>query len=115
MKKKLLAVMSVLVLLLAFTACGGKDMSDSPYLGTWTATTAEMSGFEMSVESILGGEFTFTLEDDGNCTMSIAGEEDSGSWDETEDGIIIEDELTMTIDGDVGVMDYEGVSLYFQR
>ena len=53
--KKFAAIIVVALMVMSFASCGGTDMSDSPYIGTWTATTAEYSGIEVSVESIFGG------------------------------------------------------------
>lgn len=115
MKKKLLVALCIFALSFTFAACGGKDMSGSPYLGTWTATTGEYSGIEISLESALGGPFIFDLGDNGKCKMTVAGEEETGSWDETEDGFIVEDTLTFTVDGDNAFLDYEGVIITFVR
>ena len=115
MLKKFSILMVALLMSIGLAACGGADMSDSPYLGTWSASTAEYSGIEMAVDSIIGGEFTVTLEKVGGCTVSISGEEDSGKWTETENGFNVEDEFDFTVDGDTAVLDYEGITLYFQR
>lgn len=114
--KKIIAIAACLIVALFCLAGCGKDMSGSPYLGTWSATVAEYSGLEMSVESILGGEFTLTLEDDGGCTLSIAGEEDSGSWDETEKGFNVEDEFDFIVAEDgIATLDYDGIILSFEK
>lgn len=113
--KKLFAVLVVFSMLFAFTACGGKDLSASPYVGTWEATTAAYLGMEMSVESLLGGAFVFELRDNGKCVMTIAGEESYGKWEETEHGFLIEGELEAVVDGETAVMDYDGVTLSFEH
>lgn len=112
--KKVIAAMAVLVVVLGLAACG-TDMSGSPYLGKWSAITAEYSGIEMPVESIVGGEFTVTLEDDGGCTLSIAGEETTGKWSEIDGGFNVEDEFDFVVDGDKASMDYSGTTLNFER
>lgn len=113
--KKLAVVMAAMVMVLAFTACGGEDMSSSPYLGKWVAETAEYSGIEMSVEDIFGSEVSFTLEDDGTCTAVIDGEEESGKWTETDQGFNVEDEFDFVVDGDNASLDYDGVTLNLVR
>lgn len=115
MIRRFAAVFAVVAMVFAFSACGGTDMSGSPYLGTWSATSAEYSGIEMSVENIIGGEFTLTLNDDGSCDFSIAGETESGDWTETESGFNVEDEFDFAVDGDIAVMDYDGISICFER
>lgn len=108
------SLLAVLVLVIGITACGGKDMSDSPYLGKWVATTVEYSEMELSVDSIFG-EFSVTLTDDGKCILNISGEEESGKWSETEKGFNVEDEFDFTVDGDKATLEYEGMSLNFER
>lgn len=114
MKKKITIVTMILVLCFAFVSCG-KSMADSPYLGTWKATSASYSGISMSVESILGGEMTFELKDTGKCSLTIAGENHSGSWSETENGFNVEDEFDFTVDGDTATLDYDGVTITLER
>lgn len=113
--KKLAAVITVMLMLLSFASCGGTNMSDSPYLGTWSATTAEYSGIEISVDSVFGGEFSLTLNDDGSCNLIVGDEEESGKWTETETGFNVEEEFDFTVDGDTASMEYEGVNIHFER
>ncbi len=112
--KKITVLVLSLVLVFAMVSCG-KNMKDSPYVGTWKATTASYSGFDMSVESILGGEMTIELKDDGKCTLSIADEEESGKWSETEDGFKMADEYEFKVDKDVATMDYSGVTITLKK
>ena len=51
--KVLITVFAVAAMCFAFTACGGEDMSGSPYVGTWTATSASYAGMEMSISDLL--------------------------------------------------------------
>ena len=116
--KKILAVFCCLAVIGACvlaTGCG-TDMSDSKYLGKWTATTGEYSGIKMGVEDILGGEFSFTLNADGTVDLKVIDQEESGKWSETDNGIQIEgdEELTFQdVDGTL-VLDYSGVKLTFE-
>lgn len=113
--KKIAVVLAVVVMVLAFAACGSAKYADSPYLGTWSATNAEYLGIEMSIESVIGGEFEVTLDETGKCEVSMAGETSSGSWTETETGFNVEDEFDFTVDGDLAVLDYSGVTMNFER
>lgn len=114
MKKKFAIVACLIIGAFCLAGCG-TDMSDSKYLGTWTAISAESSGMEMSVESIIGGEMVFVLKDNGTCTLTIAGDETSGTWEETENGFKVEDEFDFIVDDDVALVEYEGVDLYFVK
>lgn len=111
--KKLTALLVLFVLTLNLMGCGGADYSESPYLGTWVGTTAEYAGMEMGVEEILGGEFTFTLESNGKCTLSVAGDEEKGKWSETENGFSVVDEFEFAVEGNTAVLDYDGVIINF--
>ena len=71
MRKKIMIAAAILVMCFAFVSCG-KSMADSPYVGTWKAVNASYSGIEMSVESIIGGEMTFELKDNGKCVLNVA-------------------------------------------
>lgn len=113
--KKILALASMVALALTCLVACGEDMSDSPYLGDWTATTAEYSGIELGVSDVLGGDMTFTLESNGDCVLDVAGEEYNGKWAETETGVILDDEFDVTITGEQGVMEYDGVTFHFQH
>lgn len=113
--KKLAVVVAAMVMVLAFTACGGEDMSSSPYLGKWVAVTAEYSGIEMSVEDVFGSEFSISLEDDGTCTVVLDGDEESGKRTETDNGFNVEEEFDFVADGDTATLDYDGVTLNFER
>ena len=114
MKKKILVAITILILCVAFVSCG-QDMADSPHVGTWKGVDASYSGISMSVESIIGGEMTFELKDDGKCILNIAGAEESGKWSETEDGFSIEDELDFKVDGDKATLDSSGVIITLEK
>ena len=114
MKKKIMIALAVLVMSFAFVSCG-KSMADSPYLGTWKAVSASYSGMDMSVESILGGEMTFELKDNGKCVLNVAGDEETGKWSENEDGFNVEDQFDFKVDGDVATMDYSGVTITLEK
>lgn len=117
--KKVVMVLAVLIMAFGMTACGGGGGEDSPYAGTYSATTAEYAGIELEIDSLFPGGFSVTLENGGKCTVNVEGEEDSGKWEEGEaEGVIVIDgELEFTIDPEAGtgLMDYEGVILNFER
>lgn len=119
MKKSLLKRMAMLltmvILVCNLVACGGDKYADSPYVGTWKGTTAEYSGLEMNVADIMGGEFDFILEANGKCTVSIAGDTEKGSWEPTDNGFSVEDEFVFIVDGSSAVLDYDGVTMNFEK
>ena len=119
--KKLTAIFCAALLAgvcVLMTACGGSSKNaDSKYLGKWTATKAEYSGIEMGVEEILGGEFSFTLTEDGKVTVKIVDEEESGKWEETDSGVQFDGDEDMTFTDQDGALtlDYQGVLLTFEK
>lgn len=112
--KRFVAVMMVVAMMLALCACG-KNMSDSKYCGMWKATTAEMSGIQIDVEEYLGS-VTLDLKDNGKVDFDFAGDSASGKWEETSDGVTIDNgDLVLTEQDGTLVMDYEGVVLVFEK
>ncbi len=121
MKKKISVILCAVCLAavcVLMTACGGGGKyADSKYLGKWKATKAEYMGMELSVEEILGGEFSFTLDADGKVTLKVVDEEEKGSWEEVDGGIQLEGDEEMTFKDEEGVLklDYQGVALTFEK
>ncbi|MBQ4361378.1 MAG: hypothetical protein II787_00490 [Lachnospiraceae bacterium] len=120
MKKATAIICAALLagVMIMMTACGGSaKYADSKYLGKWTATKAMYSGIEMGVKDILGGEFSFTLTEDGKVTMKVVDQEKSGKWEEIEGGIQFDgdDDMTLKDDGEALTMDYSGVKLTFEK
>jgi len=119
MIKKVVLVLAVLIMAFGLAACGGGGGGgeESPYAGTYAATTAEYSGMEMEISTLFPDGFSITLESGGKCSVSVDGETDSGKWEEVDGVVVIEDELEFAVDVDAGVatMDYEGVILNFEK
>ncbi len=108
----------ILCLLAAvFAGCGGKNMKGSKYIGTWNAVSAEMSGMEFSVSDFMD-EFSLILREDGTCEAHIDDEVESGTWEETENGVAIKDSTgTLEMNEKDGQLyiEYEGVSFRFEK
>ena len=115
MSKKLHMLVSAFLLCLLLVGCGGEDMSASPNLGTWKAESASMSGLELTIDDIMPGGFSLVLNKDGSCELNVNGQTEKGKWKDTEDGFIVEDEITFKTDGDKAVCDYDGVTMNFKR
>ncbi|HBB61777.1 MAG TPA: hypothetical protein DCZ61_08320 [Lachnospiraceae bacterium] len=113
-----LVVFCILCLLASVSAgCGGKNMKGSKYLGKWNAVSAEMSGMEFSVSDFMD-EFSITLKEDGSCEAHIDDEVESGTWEETENGVKIKDSTdTLEMNEKDGhlYIEYEGVSFRFEK
>jgi hypothetical protein len=113
--KKLFALALILSLLMSMVACGSK-LKNSEYVGTWKGTTAEYSEIEMNVSDVVG-DFTITFDKKGNCTFASDGTEQTGSWDETDTGVTIDDGAITMTKGDDGKLSLEsdGVVIYFEK
>lgn len=114
----LIAAIVILCLSAAVLAgCGGKSRKGSKYLGKWNAVTAELSGVELQVADLMG-EFSIELKEDGVCEVHLDGESESGTWEESENGVTIRDSTdTLTVnekDGNLYI-EYEGVSFRFEK
>ena len=47
--------------------------------------------------------------------MNANGEEEKGSWDESEKGFNVVDEFEFTADGNKAVLEYEGIKINFEK
>lgn len=112
-KKPIAAIVSVLLSVFILTGCG-KDLSGSPYVGTWKGTTATYEGFEMNVEDIFGS-FNVMLDGNGKATVETNGETKSGKWDEAENGIMIDKELNFISEGGKLTYEQDGVHVEFEK
>lgn len=114
MKKKIMIVVTILVMCLTFAACsGGSD--ENSYVGTWKAVNADMEGLEMSIEELMGGEMTFELKDGGECIVSIMDEEEKSTWTETEDGFNVDEIADFKVDGNTATADIEGMIITLEK
>ncbi len=121
MKKRLIALtICAAFALILLCGCGGAGdkYTDSKYVGTWTAKTAAYAGLTLDAEQVFT-EFTLTLESDGDAAANINGESESGSWDESETGIVLTDasneKMEFTVDGDTLTLSRDGVLITFEQ
>ena len=119
LRRALAAVMCIAVILVMGTGCGkSAPYADSPYLGTWLATTCSYGGYDFSVADIIGGDFVVTLDEEGNVKAEIADEEETGTWETTETGIKIMDsqsEMEFTDKDGKLILENEGVEIVFEK
>ncbi len=130
MKRLCLAFSFAIVLAFCMTGCG-TDLSDSKYVGTWNATTAEYAGVELKTSDIFG-EISVTFESNGKATFTVNKEDATATWSESDDGngVILkndnEDEsldastgaesITFTETGDGTLtLEYGGATLTFEK
>ena len=97
--KRLISALAVIAAVLSFTSCE-KD-SENSIVGTWYATTAEISmdGVKMEVDiSERGGDIEFTFKKDG--TGYITTYDDEGSETSNLTYSVSGNMLTLTADGE---------------
>ncbi|MGI6737325.1 MAG: lipocalin family protein [Anaerovoracaceae bacterium] len=119
--KKLLAAAACLVIgigMMCLVGCGDK-YADSPYVGTWKAVSAEVSGFEVSMKTV-GLEMTLTLEEDGSCTVDAGDNSGSGDWEETDSGFKVKDssgDMNFKVGDDkkTATVEYSGATLKLKK
>ena len=100
--KRLISALAVIAAVLSFTSCE-KD-SENSIVGTWYATTAEISmdGVKMEVDiSERGGDIEFTFKKDG--TGYITTYDDEGSETSNFTFSAIGDILKLTYDGETEI------------
>lgn len=119
MRKALAVIVCVALMAVMAVGCGSSaPYADSPYLGTWAATTCSYSGYEFGVEDIIGGEFEVTLDENGNVAASVVDESEEGTWEPTETGLKIKDsrsEMEFTDKDGKLILDYDGVEITFEK
>lgn len=106
----------------ALAGCGATPpkYADSPYVGTWEATTAEAYGISMKVSDILD-EFTIILEEDGKVTAKVNGQEGVGEWEESDKGVTIlggvvgSEDLEFTAKDDKLLVEYSSATITFEK
>ena len=116
-----IVVLVVLVIAAAALGLGKGKYADSPYVGTWEATSYESGGIELSTDVI--GESKMILKDDGDITVWFGSTADKdkgeGQWKPTDKGIEITDDstekMTASYSGGVLSLAYNGVTMNFEK
>lgn len=114
--KKFVALTACMLLcVMFFTACGGT----SEYVGTWEATKASGKGtdgetVEMDASDIYKN-FTLILKAGGKATVNLNGDSSDGTWKEIDNGIMVDNELSLTNEGGKLVVEQDGVKVYFEK
>ncbi len=68
MKRIIAALLTAILILGAFTACGGVG-GNNRIVGTWKLTKAKISGIEVPTDRF-GVDVSFTFEKDGSCSVT---------------------------------------------
>ena len=119
MKKVLTLVMCVITVLAIAAGCGSSSKyADSKYTGEWKATTGEYMGIEIAMSDVFDTDVILTLDASGEASFTADGETQTGTWEETDDGVVLdgydEIEVTSSEDGQLTI-DYSGVTINFEK
>ena len=108
--KKAFSLLLALVLLLSLAGCGSESKAPDPNAGLYEAVTAEMSGFQIGVDSVFEDGFSLELKDGGKATFHYDGKDYSMKW-ALEDGAFHAEGGGAELDGTLsdGVMVLENV------
>ncbi|MBQ2700301.1 MAG: hypothetical protein IJF65_03990 [Clostridia bacterium] len=85
--------------------------------GAWTLTTVERDGISVDA-SVAGAEIVFHLYEDGTLTAVINGSSETGTWEEKEGVLYINDgtqTMACTLDGATFFMEQDGMKMNFAR
>ena len=117
--KKILPLFLVLVLTMGLTACGSKSSTTDLTGTTWvlnSGTQGDTTIDKATLESMFGGEMTYSFESEGKVTLSLAGVQIEGTWTQDGDTVSLDmqgDTGEMTLNGDTLSIDENGVTVEF--
>ncbi|MDO4519260.1 MAG: hypothetical protein Q4B47_03025 [Eubacteriales bacterium] len=114
MKKINTALLACLMIAVIMLSGCGKDYSNSPYVGTWKGVSASTAGMELSIEEYFGS-FILTFDAKGKASVEMNGETQSGKWDESENGVLVDKELNFVNDGGKLVYEQDNVTVTFEK
>ncbi len=117
--RKVLPLFIILVLALNITACGSKSSTTDLTGTTWVLNSGAQGDTTIdkaTLESMFGGEMTYSFESDGKVTLSLAGVQIEGTWKQDGNTISLDiqgDTGEMTLDGDTLSIEENGVTVEF--
>ena len=122
--KKLLNMLCSALLVMACVVMLGcssekKDVSNSKYVGTWKAVSAEVMGQKMTIEEVLEDkEAILVLNNDGTGTLEASEDVSKFTWVETSEGPKASGDVNITFkeneDGQL-VGDLMFAKLFFEK
>jgi hypothetical protein len=124
MKKRVLSLLSVLIILtFALAACGSKGPTSKLDGTTWSLSGGkdEASGIEVTAEQMatLGmDDFKMEFKKGGVVTVTLADESSDGTFTVKDNEVTITESgesTTVTLEDDKIIMLLEGTTLYFEK
>lgn len=74
------AAAAALVIAMVLILAAGCAPANAEYLGTWTATQAQILGADTDISQIFGSGFTLELKGDGTCKLTVDGLAITEKW-----------------------------------
>ena len=124
MKQKLFkafALLLTLITVMSLVACGGDAAKDGLTGTTWAlsgGSQGDTTVDKATLETLLGGEMTFTFAEEGKVTMAMSGVEAEGTWTQDGDKMTVEaggQSNTMTLDGDKMLLEQGDITVEFTK
>ena len=120
-KKKTSFLAAVLMLgMLCLAGCGSAD--NQAYVGKWNMTGGKANGVMVTQEEIQemmpSMNLSVEFKQDNTCEMVVMGQSYSGTYEITETGVIIKDDVSeqaMTKQGDQLVLPQGNVEIYLTK
>lgn len=124
-KKRVLAIMVVLAMMVCLVACGNKNSKNAA--GVYNLTKLDMGGVSMDLGQLgeqAGVEVKVTMElkEDGNFTLDMGtlglGESMSGTWKDNGSVLILTvdgEDATATLDGKVLTLKQDDQAMIFEK
>ena len=116
--KRMIAAVLTLLLAVALCACGGEKIPDSPYLGTWTAVSAQFGDADVPIDEVFPGGMVLELQASGVCQLTLGDQSDPASWSAADGNITISDgetDLLGTVDEGAIVLEISGMYITLTR
>jgi hypothetical protein len=88
--KKISSIILAFIMLVSFTACGGKSSdgdSDAPHLGMWNAVAASMMDMTLDISEVYDEGASLEMKDSGKFKLVLDGEKAYGKFT-YEDGLL---------------------------
>ena len=120
--KKVGLIILALIMLVSFTACGGKSSkSDDPNVGMWNAVSASMMDMTMDISEVFDEGASLELKENGKYELILDGEKAYGKWWYEDGGLVLSIEgvdFPGNVDNDIliltNMMDM-GLDLIFEK
>lgn len=126
-KKRVLALMMVLAMMVCLVACGGNGGSDANVAGTYNLVKMNAGGVSVDLGQLteqagVEVKIALVLNEDGNFTLDMSavgmGESISGTWKADGNKLTLNaegEDVPATLDGKTITLEQDGQSMTFEK